>query len=295
MATFYEYNSPTYYGVNLFALGFWRRYAGSARLRELGAHMEAALWRDIATFYHPGLRNLCGPFMRAYGMDMTRYASLLGLCIWGVVGREAAPFPDVTGSFGHAADVAMGPCLAVVGIEPPADVVRGLTVFGGERRINRLIADEPGRPVTAWVAPTVMVGAEEVIPRGVPVDDCRLSWFSELGRQYHPLTVHWRTTTGGVGTLRLLSGGPVAARVDGPTVLLAALPAYRPAEWVFQVTLPDGCAPPDFVSLCWRLDGLQVMLEGAESPPSVLAVAGGWQVTLPPHTLLMNLLPYPTA
>src|SRR5690606_35047077 len=43
--TFAEYNSPTYYGVNLYALARWRAYAKSAALAALGAEMEAALWR----------------------------------------------------------------------------------------------------------------------------------------------------------------------------------------------------------------------------------------------------------
>ena len=32
--------------------------------------MLAELWRDIARFYHPAMRNLCGPFDRAYGLDL---------------------------------------------------------------------------------------------------------------------------------------------------------------------------------------------------------------------------------
>ncbi len=73
---FLEYNSPTYYGIDLYALALWR---GSPALAAAGANVEAALWRDIADFYHAGLRNVCCPYDRAYGMDMTSYATPLGL------------------------------------------------------------------------------------------------------------------------------------------------------------------------------------------------------------------------
>lgn len=58
--TFPEYNSPTYYGVDLYGLGLWRAYGVTPNVRRMGADMEAALWRDIALYYHAGLKNrLC--------------------------------------------------------------------------------------------------------------------------------------------------------------------------------------------------------------------------------------------
>ena len=93
--TFTEFNSPTYYGTNLMALGMWRELGKSPQLRTWGKTIEAALWADIARFYHAGLRNICGPFARAYGMDMTRYNALVGMCIaMGLDGPEHAPLPD---------------------------------------------------------------------------------------------------------------------------------------------------------------------------------------------------------
>ena len=96
-AGFREFNSPTYYGVDLWALALWRR-SGSSSLAAAGQRLEAALWRDIAAFYHAGLRNLCGPFDRAYGMDMTRYASLLGLWLWWTCGdaMRRVPRPEAS-------------------------------------------------------------------------------------------------------------------------------------------------------------------------------------------------------
>ena len=75
---FLEYGSPTYYGIDLYALALWRSRSSSPRLRAWGEEVEAALWRDVGRWYHADLRNLCGPYARAYGMDMTVYAALLG-------------------------------------------------------------------------------------------------------------------------------------------------------------------------------------------------------------------------
>ena len=45
-----------------------------------------------------------GPCDRARGLDMRRYAAVLGLWIWLVTGREQAPFPDITRPFDHFHD-----------------------------------------------------------------------------------------------------------------------------------------------------------------------------------------------
>ena len=96
--SFNEYNSPTYYGVDLYALGLWRSYSLNEHLMEWSSKIEHALWRDIAQYYHAEMRNLAGPYDRSYGMDMRRYGAKAGLFIWLQVGRALAPFPDTTRS-----------------------------------------------------------------------------------------------------------------------------------------------------------------------------------------------------
>ena len=122
---FREFNSPTYYGVDLWALALWRR-SSSPRLMAAGQRLEADLWRDIAAFYHAGLRNLCGPYDRAYGMDMTRYASLLGLWLWWVCGDAARAFPDPKRPFAHAHDFCATPLLALAPPLIAADTAGGV-------------------------------------------------------------------------------------------------------------------------------------------------------------------------
>jgi hypothetical protein len=240
--TFEEYNSPTYYGADLYALALWRGFAGSALLRDLGARMEAALWRDIAGYYHAGLRNVAGPWDRSYGMDMTRYAALLGLWIWLGVGRALAPFPDTTQPFEHAFDLCFGPCAALVGTAIPADALAHFQAFQGERQVERVIT--PPRAASAWLGENVMLGAE----------------FTGQGRegyfQFHPLTVHWRATSGPVGWAKLLHTFPVDVTASAHSLQLTGR-----GERIFRVYSPAGA---QISRERWQLDGLLVTVEGAE-------------------------------
>jgi hypothetical protein len=200
--TFEEYNSPTYYGVDLYALALWREYSTSPLLRQLGAEMEALLWADIAQFYHAGLLNLSGPFDRSYGMDMRRYVALVGEWIWLITGKEQAPFPAMDRPFAHAADFCFAPCVAILGAGVPPDVAPHFLAFQGERQVERVISDSPRRVATAWMSENIMLGAEHTssIKRGYP--------------QFHSATVYWKIGADDVGWIRLLHFEPVDVRAS---------------------------------------------------------------------------------
>ena len=200
--TFEEYNSPTYYGVDLYALALWRKYSTSALLCQLGAEMEALLWTDIAQFYHAGLRNLSGPFDRSYGMDMRRYVALVGEWIWLITGKTPAPFPAMDGPFAHVADFCFAPCAAILGVRVPPEVAPHFLAFQGERQVERVISDSPRRVATAWMDQNIMLGAEHTsgTKRGYP--------------QFHPSTVYWKIGADDVGWIRLLHSDPVDVRAS---------------------------------------------------------------------------------
>ena len=170
---FEEYNSPTYYGIDLYALGLWARHSSSPLLRTEGARVEAALWRDIVRWWHPGMANLCGPWSRSYGMDMGSYAALVGLFIGG------RAFPDIGpggAPFDHSHDTTFAPMVELVGGDDgiPPDVRAALTdatppvtppvtapaadQIVGERLVERRVTST--RHATGWLAPTVMFGGE---------------------------------------------------------------------------------------------------------------------------------------
>ena len=161
---FEEYGSPTYYGIDLYALALWRRYPPTSSFMTWGERLWTALWQDIARWWHPDLRNLCGPYSRAYGMDMTRYVGLLGLWLPDPV------VPSLGSPFEHSHDLTMAPLIALVG-GGPAEVaydggerVRRTGTAGWTRghRLDR--ARRHGRSRARWT-----------VPRRGPVPPCHRS------------------------------------------------------------------------------------------------------------------------
>ncbi len=197
LGAFLEYNSPTYYGIDLWALALWRN--STETLAELGADLEERLWRDIARFYHAGMLNVCGPYDRSYGMDMTKYATPLGLWIWAEVGRDKAPFPDPATRFDHPNDMGFGPLVAALGPRIPEDVVADLESFSGERYVEQTISGDPLRVASAWLSDDVMIGAQTGPSSGI-------GWL-----QHHHATLH-RRVDGEIACMRLLPDCPADAR-----------------------------------------------------------------------------------
>ena len=118
---FTEYGSPTYYGIDLLALGPLAATAmPPTRCSATARRLEAALWDDIARWWHAGLGNLCGPYSRAYGMDLGSYVSGLSLALW--CAGLPAPLPSLDADVvPHGHDVCMAPMLEHVGVRVPAD------------------------------------------------------------------------------------------------------------------------------------------------------------------------------
>ncbi|WP_163544076.1 hypothetical protein [Occultella kanbiaonis] len=258
---FEEYNSPTYYGIDLYALALWRRYGGEPGTVQRAGAVELALWRDVADHYHPGLCNLAGPYDRSYGMDLNSYASGIGLWLWQAVGRDAAPFPDIRGPFEHFWDLALGPSVGALCIpDLPAPVRAALTSFPGPRTLEQPI--DGRRVATTVLDVNFMVGAEHLggDRRG-------------LGDQFHPLTAHWRLGTG-VGWLRLVSELTidVAAASAGSDAAEVRLRWPAGGSFAFQVRA-DGLDGGSVTPERWRLPGLEgavtgtAALERVESDP----------------------------
>ena len=188
---FEEYNSPTYYGIDLYALRLWSQHPPTPAFAAWGARIEAALWRDVQRWYHPGLRNLCGPFSRAYGMDMSAYVALLGLWL------PSPVVPALGAPFEHSHDLTMAPVVDLLGGGPSS-----LAYEDG--LVSQRITDD--RVASGWLGEDVMMGGEE-----------GGRWRAE--GQYHPATVHWRQADGSTGWLRVRSPQRLDAMVFEPGVL----------------------------------------------------------------------------
>ncbi len=249
---FPEHNSPTYYGVDLFGLALWRARAPSPRLRALGEELEATLWRDLSRFYHAGLRNLCGPWTRAYGMDMTRYVGSLGAWIALATPGAPAPLPRLGDAAPHGHDFCWIPLIAALGSHPPDDVREALVSFPGEHGVTQTITEHPRRVASAWLGERVMAGGEH--SSGRPVH-----W------QHHPATLHWALPEGGVGWLRLVTTAPVDAVAERGRLrarVHTGLAWLRAAE--IPVWLEHSPAPavplPFRDGARWALPGLRLRL-----------------------------------
>lgn len=200
--TFHEFNAPTYYGIDFYALGLWRTYSSSLLLRKLGDTMEQALWQDFSLMYHAGMKNMAGPYDRSYGMDMQHYVSLVGMWVCLEIGHEAAPFPDLTQPFEHEHDFCFVPCCVAVDVNVPTSVRHSLLSFQGEHQVERIITAEPHRVATAWLGERLLIGGEHT------------SYSPPASDQLHPATIHWQSSDGKIGWVRLLNNMaiPVNAR-----------------------------------------------------------------------------------
>jgi hypothetical protein len=75
-----EYNSPTYDGIDLWALGLWVTHPPTDSFAATGVAILERMTDRISTLFHPRFGTTAGPYIRAYGLQPQRYVSLAGLC-----------------------------------------------------------------------------------------------------------------------------------------------------------------------------------------------------------------------
>ncbi len=241
--TFDEYNSPTYYGVDLFALSLWRELGTTATMRQYGSEIERDLWLDAADYYHAGLRNQCGPFDRAYGMDLTKYVSLQGLMMRMHLPAERAPFPSFDEPMGHRHDLAAGLIYPIVPTIIPSQALAKFERFEGDRTVHRTLGD--GRICSAWLGADVMIGGQtSPAPRDV----------NGPTHQYRPATIHWRAPEGTIGWAAVIRAQEVGATASPRRLEVAAKGG---------ITVRIECPNIDAAGLslrAWELPGVRAKL-----------------------------------
>lgn len=254
--TFWEYNSPTYNGVNLWALAAWRVIGPTPEMVAMGKTMEVALWRDIAQSYHAGLGNCCGPYDRSYGMDMQRYFSITGIAI-ALATESARSIPDLKTSKRSFHDLAYLPLLAFLGVRVPDDAMTQLHNFQGERAYARIIEEgRIERKAYSFFNETSMTGVETN---------------SRVGRcstQYHPFTVHWKNKEGEINWIRFIGDVPVVITLDDDTVRFNPKRRKTKSVLCFEVYAP-GASLSDFTRTTWKLPEYTLKLSCIPCTPAV--------------------------
>jgi hypothetical protein len=237
---FNEYNSPTYYGVDLYGLALWRKYGSTARLREMGGEMESRLWSDIAEFYQPGLRNISGPYDRSYGMDMESYVAVTGVWMRTVLPAARAPLPGLELTTEHLGDAWFAPLIVTLGTKMPTEALGKMQRFEGAHLVTRRITDK--RVATAWIGGDVIFGGE-MTSRTLGTGPTS---------QFHPATVQWRTPGGSIGWVQLVECPAVDAVADKDGLTIEAAGDLR-----FRVKAA-GAAAVMFTKSGWTLPGLGI-------------------------------------
>lgn len=237
--TFTEDNSPTYGGVDAMGLALWRELSPSAQSKRAATTMEAAFWRDTAQLYHAGLRNLCGPFTRAYGMDMTRYTAITGICILLLTqDKKIAPVP--TDWNNRPFEWAYVPMLLTLGLHCPSDALAHFQRFAGPRTLRRTVP-KGGTTYTVQctLEKTWMAGAATGLTR---------AW-----EQHAPGTLHWKLPDGTIGWLLVYGKNGATVELEGKT-LAVRLPKRNDERFRLLLHAP-GCTLGGPI---WNLNGLRV-------------------------------------
>ncbi len=266
---FAEFNSSTYYGVDLTVLGLWRTYGRDRRLQQIGSELEEGLWRNIADFYNPELEELSGPFSRGYEMAMTEHSSL-GVFIYLLLGDRYKHLTRINCESEH--DV----MIALAGVQAPESVRSRLTAHSENRLVVQPYRElcERNAPgdrrhvctVTAWIESKLMIGG--------------IAGSRNRSGQLHPATLQWRSPSGDKYSLRLLrrrSGGNWGVHVKGVSfeavaeerkLAVAVEAAAENLEFFWELE-GKSAGESEFESGCWTLPGLTLTV-AAEAPAPVI-------------------------
>ncbi|KAK8123026.1 hypothetical protein PG984_011696 [Apiospora sp. TS-2023a] len=271
--TLSEFNSGTYTGVSLFGLLLWAKYLpADSVMSEYGPKMLRDTWSAVAQLWHPGMKNMAGPWDRAYGYDMNRYVSLMGLWMWTLIGKEQSSLIKKPQVMSHSADWAWSPLMAVLSdfhaTLLPAGVLESLTRFSGEHTFEAQAYyppyDHVPRNITTWLSENITIGAESY-------NETVVGGPSTSQESFNPAVVQWKTG----GDIAFLSLYPTETSLD-----------VRVAPWHLDLSYPDGNSSSIFTLVVsafadgrmvrgWEdVQGLNVKVSGNVNMTNHLSFAG---------------------
>ncbi|GLI80278.1 hypothetical protein PoHVEF18_008631 [Penicillium ochrochloron] len=196
-----EYNAPTYYGMDTWALAGAIKYAPQdSAIAKNAKVMLKDLWADIAAHYNPYLSVMSGPYDRAYTRDMVTNSAVVDYFWWGLFGYGTGPMPNKLEA-DLLYDVTQGSALALVMDVVAAHISKNDSAWlqsqgnwSGERMITKKVPDAVGtdaevRVVTSWISSSLMIGAEQVnetVNRGQQYVPAIVQWAGDKDHKPHP-------------------------------------------------------------------------------------------------------------
>lgn len=219
--TFSEFNSPTYTGVDMFALGMWLRYsAPNSALPLYAKEMLTNLMFLTKGLYNANLKNFAGPFDRSYGFDMNEYFAITAATIWGLVGREYAPMPKQISGMYHIADFGFGHIIALgmPQITPfiSDDVLESFKAYPGPHNLTTQAYSPPfdayPRNISIWSSDYIHIGAETIM-------EDQIGGPSNSATSFNPAVIQWFVREGRMGFITLRASQPWIHAIAGEEFL----------------------------------------------------------------------------
>ncbi len=257
-----EFNSPTYCGVDLSTLGFFRRYSRNPEIIGIMNELEEGIWRDMADFYNPDMRNFCGPYSRCYELDMAVHTCFYDL-LYLTLGEKRFPFHP------FSIESVIAPLTVLGSFAMPEDLIPRFLGPCEERTVVRTFRElsergEPGNnqalcQARAYISPRFMLGG--------------LTGSRNTSHQLHTLVAFWQTEQG-LGTLKLLRCLPDGEMCHLHDVAFDVLTDSRSARvhavssvnrdvlLFFEIDCPHLTAAA-FSPDAWHLPGLDVTVSGS--------------------------------
>lgn len=247
--TFSEYNSPTYYGVTLIAIAFWRELAFSQEMKEMGKTLEQEFWHEVATFYNPNLKNMPGPYFRGYGMNMQKYFAIMGIWIAVAVDNEKqAPIPATThgAKYGEMSNIAP---IFSLGLVIPKAALANLKSFSKSQFISRTVPNtykgDSLKQVTTTIYKDWMMGG--------------LWGNRRVWGQIKTGTIHWKTTGDDIGWLMVPGDGKTNVKVyKAQMEIYLADPNARTIEFYVYT---KNTIISSFTDKLWALSGINLGIQ----------------------------------
>ena len=249
--TFSEYNSQTYYGVDLSAAAMWREHGPTEEMRAMGSQLEHALWIEMSESYHAGLKNFVGPYNRAYGMDITQYVPIHSIYIALVLNNISLAPLNQNYTYGYFEYSNIFPITELGYVIPEEPYLSQFTSFSGTRYIERVIPAE------------LFPFGEKYIATATMTENWMMGGMYGQRKEeprFRVATIHWNSTINNTVAWLLGSGLDVLdAKVSGNKMTIYS--GRRNTPIVFHINCHN-LTNDMFNTSTWVLPGITLEIEG---------------------------------